>query len=125
MNAINSLNSDATFNRALTATGERFIPLQMSGDIELEHLHRYAIALSFATGKSVLDIASGEGYGSNLLAKVANSVIGVDISTDAISYAINRYPRKNLEFRHGCCARIAATCGYCLRALPVLLHGQQ
>jgi ubiquinone/menaquinone biosynthesis C-methylase UbiE len=90
----------------LPATGERFLPAQMSGDIELEHLHRYALALELAKGRTVLDIASGEGYGSNLLSQVATAVVGVDISPDAIVYARSRYPRGNLEFRQGSCAAI-------------------
>lgn len=60
-------------------TGERFVPEQQ-GNIELEHLHRYLCAAELSAQKDVLDIASGEGYGSSILARVARSVIGVDIS---------------------------------------------
>ena len=67
-------------------TGERYIPT-LEGEIKYEHLHRYALSLELARGKSVLDLASGEGYGSALLAKVAQSVIGVDIDPDAVKYA--------------------------------------
>ncbi len=70
-------------------------------DIAIEHLHRYAVAMNLAEGKAVLDIASGEGYGSNLLASVAKSVIGVDISEEAINYACQRYKRNNLKFLQG------------------------
>ena len=59
-------------------TGERFIP-SVGGQIEAEHLHRYAIAVFLAHDKRVLDIASGEGYGSNLIAQVASFVAGVDM----------------------------------------------
>lgn len=44
-----------------------------------EHLHRYALAKEIVKGQSVLDIASGEGYGSFLLSKKAKNVIGVEI----------------------------------------------
>jgi ubiquinone/menaquinone biosynthesis C-methylase UbiE len=67
----------------------------------LEHLHRYGIALSLCKGKRVLDIASGEGYGSNLLAGVAESVVGVDISEQAISHARAKYVRRNLRYQLG------------------------
>ena len=67
----------------------------------LEHLHRYAVAQSFATGKAVLDIASGEGYGSNLLADVASNVIGVDIDPEIIAHATKRYSKANLKFLQG------------------------
>jgi len=89
----------------LERTGERYIP-EMKGGIALEHLHRYAMACQFAKDKNVLDIASGEGYGSAMLAKVANHVIGVDISEEAISFATGKYSRDNLEFKVGSCAEI-------------------
>ncbi len=46
-------------------TGERFLPT-LDGNIAFEHLHRYALACLLARDKTVLDIASGEGYGSRL-----------------------------------------------------------
>jgi 2-polyprenyl-3-methyl-5-hydroxy-6-metoxy-1,4-benzoquinol methylase len=67
----------------------------------VEHLHRYAIAADLCRGKDALDIASGEGYGSNLLAKVAKSVVGVDISSEVIKQASVKYARANLTFRDG------------------------
>ena len=50
----------------------------------MEHIHRYLLARELARGRNVLDIACGEGYGSNLLAGVASSVIGVDIAAETI-----------------------------------------
>ncbi len=67
----------------------------------VEHLHRYALAADICGGKDVLDIASGEGYGSNLLAQAAKTVIGVDISTEAIDQAKAKYVRPNLRFLRG------------------------
>jgi 2-polyprenyl-3-methyl-5-hydroxy-6-metoxy-1,4-benzoquinol methylase len=67
----------------------------------VEHLHRYAMATTICGGKDVLDIACGEGYGSNLLTKNAKSVIGVDISNEAIESAKSKYPRPNLKFLCG------------------------
>ena len=64
-------------------TGERYMPTE-AGEIRLEHVHRYAVALAWARGKRVLDVACGEGYGTRLLATVAESVEGVDISADAV-----------------------------------------
>ncbi len=68
-------------SEVLAFTGERFVP-EVHGNIELEHLHRYLQACEIAVGKVVLDIASGEGYGSAMLARRAGKVIGVDISVD-------------------------------------------
>jgi len=84
----------------LTYTGERLMP-GISGKIAIEHLHRYAIAVEFSKGKKVLDIASGEGYGSNLISEYATTVIGIDISEEAIIHSQSTYKKENLNFRQG------------------------
>jgi len=91
--------------KSLAITGERFFP-GMSGFMELEHIHRYSLALTLSKGKQVLDVASGEGYGSHMLASVAASVIGVDISTEAIEHSRLKYSASNLEFRQGSCVNL-------------------
>ena len=78
----------------------------ISHSFATEHLHRYAIALAHAAGKSVLDIACGEGYGSNLLAAKAKTVIGVDLSSEAIEHASRKYGADNLQFKQGSAAEI-------------------
>lgn len=52
-----------------------------------EHVARYTFALPFVTGKSVLDIACGTGYGLAVLKEAASFVIGVDIAIDAAKEA--------------------------------------
>lgn len=89
----------------LPATGERFLTENKDESVA-EHLHRYSIAMALCSGKEVLDIASGEGYGSNLLASVAKSVVGIDVSPDAIEHASAQYQRANLRFVHGSASRI-------------------
>lgn len=87
-------------------TGERFVPTE-SGEIRHEHMHRYSWCLELARGCDVLDIASGEGYGSNLLADTAKSIVGVDISEEAIAHAREAYREKNnLRFEVGDAASI-------------------
>lgn len=86
-------------------TGERFMP-EVHGNIELEHLHRYLLASKVVAGKTVLDIASGEGYGSAMLARSAYKVTGVDISHEAVAHAQVKYQRENLDYRQGSCAAI-------------------
>ena len=82
-------------------TGERFIPTE-SGEIRYEHMHRYAWAAGLCGGKDVLDIASGEGYGSTLLAGSARSVVGVDLSAAAVAHARQKYAATtNLRFEQG------------------------
>jgi len=81
-------------------TGERFLP-EVTGGIALEHKHRYLHAAMYVQGKDVLDIASGEGYGSAILSNVAKSVVGVDISSEAVAHAQNKYVAHNLQFCQG------------------------
>jgi SAM-dependent methyltransferase len=89
----------------LPFTGERYVP-KIQGDIELEHLHRYLFACKGVAGKCVLDIASGEGYGSAMLARTAQKVTGVDLSQEALFHAQARYQSENLDYRLGSCSAI-------------------
>lgn len=92
---------------ALEFTGERFVP-ECTREIWYEHWHRYQFAATFAAGKRVLDAACGEGYGSALLARTAASVVGVDISAEAVQHARERYGQQaNLRFEQGDCTALA------------------
>ncbi len=91
-------------NNELEWTGERFLP-RLSGDIALEHYHRYAFACSLAQRKRVLDIACGEGYGANMLADTAAHVLGIDIDPVTVAHASTVYRRPNLDFRQGFCTK--------------------
>lgn len=87
-------------------TGERYVPSE-AGEIRYEHLHRYAWCAPVLLGKDVLDIACGEGYGAALIAAHAASVIGVDISPEAVEHASAQYSRlSNLRFEQGSAAAI-------------------
>jgi SAM-dependent methyltransferase/glycosyltransferase involved in cell wall biosynthesis len=86
-------------------TGERFTP-GVHGEIEHEHLHRYLFALQLCTDRDVLDLASGEGYGSALLAQVARTVVGVDIDAESVRFAHENYARHNLSFQSGSATQI-------------------
>jgi glycosyltransferase involved in cell wall biosynthesis/SAM-dependent methyltransferase len=89
----------------LEYTGERFLPYvdpALSGaEIHYEHLHRYAFASLYVADKAVLDLASGEGYGTFLLSNTAKHVIGIDIDPGAVTHASDTYKRENIEFRQG------------------------
>jgi 2-polyprenyl-3-methyl-5-hydroxy-6-metoxy-1,4-benzoquinol methylase/predicted nucleic acid-binding Zn-ribbon protein len=87
-------------SQPLRATGER-LTTEVRGANVVEHYHRYFLARELARGKRVLDIASGEGYGSAYLAQVATSVVGVDIAAEAVEHAAANYQRPNLSFRIG------------------------
>ena len=84
---------------------ERYSP-ELIGNIEIEHMHRYALAREFVHGKRVLDLASGEGYGSHFLSQVAGQVIGVDIDEPSILNAQQKYIEPNLEYRVGTCSNV-------------------
>lgn len=87
-------------------TGERYVPA-LGGQIKYEHLHRYCLALDWAKGKVVLDVASGEGYGSVILARVATKVVGIDLSRECARYATQRYQDcHNLSFAAGSCGEL-------------------
>jgi 2-polyprenyl-3-methyl-5-hydroxy-6-metoxy-1,4-benzoquinol methylase len=79
-------------------TGERLVTDLDSVYGTFEHLHRYAVALELCKDKVVLDIASGEGYGTNLISGIARHVYGVDIYEEAILHAQKKYRRSNIEF---------------------------
>jgi ubiquinone/menaquinone biosynthesis C-methylase UbiE len=80
----------------LAFTGERFMP--EVAQIAFEHLHRYHFAARFCAGKQVVDVACGEGYGSQILSGVADSVTGIDISAEAVAHAAGRYGSDRLRF---------------------------
>ena len=89
----------------LTFTGERFLP-ECAGEMIYEHWHRYLIVRNYVAEKRVLDVASGEGYGSHLLSKAAASVVGADISADAVAHASSRYANENLRYVAADCTQI-------------------
>jgi SAM-dependent methyltransferase len=78
-------------------TGER-LTTAIGGQVQIEHYHRYLFARSLVAGLDVLDVASGEGYGSALLSQVARSVVGVEFSGPTVHGAIANFPRPNLRF---------------------------
>jgi GT2 family glycosyltransferase/SAM-dependent methyltransferase/glycosyltransferase involved in cell wall biosynthesis len=83
-------------------TGERYVPTLDAPEISYEHWHRYLYALTLVEGKTVLDIACGEGYGTALLAQKATRVVGIDVNVEAVAHAARTYLQPNLEFRTGC-----------------------
>jgi ubiquinone/menaquinone biosynthesis C-methylase UbiE len=81
-------------------TGERLETSIFNGNT-INHLHRYSIAMPFVKGKIILDIASGEGYGSHLMSEFASHVYAVDIDPDTVERAKNKYVKDNLKFLIG------------------------
>jgi 2-polyprenyl-3-methyl-5-hydroxy-6-metoxy-1,4-benzoquinol methylase len=83
----------------LTLTGERTLP-----DVPAEnywyrrHLAVYEWIGARVIGKRVVDMACGEGYGSEVLWRSAASVVGVDANPEAFEHARLRYVRQGLTF---------------------------
>lgn len=82
-------------------TGERAMPLAHNMDeaIMVEHWARYKYAAPKIKGLRVLDIACGAGYGSDLLADHAKSVVGGDIDPDTVEYCKSNYKKDNLDYQ--------------------------
>jgi SAM-dependent methyltransferase len=86
----------------LELTGERTLP-----DVPEEnywyrrHVAVYEWIAERCEGRRVVDLASGEGYGTDLLAQRAGEVIGVDANPEAFEHARARYRRPNLGFARG------------------------
>jgi 2-polyprenyl-3-methyl-5-hydroxy-6-metoxy-1,4-benzoquinol methylase len=95
----------------LPLTGERTLP-----DVPAEnywfrrHLVVYEWIAARAGGLRVVDMACGEGYGSNLLAQEAASVVGVDANPEAHEHARLRYVRPNLRFERDLVESFAEPC---------------
>ena len=80
------MNIDSEHESQLPWTGERYVP-QITGEIQLEHIHRYILAQEYAKDKDVLDIACGEGFGSAILETEGGRRLGED-SSIGIQYFI-------------------------------------
>jgi SAM-dependent methyltransferase len=82
----------------LSLTGERTLP-----DVPEEnywfrrHLAVYEWIAARAHGRRVVDLASGEGYGSAVLARTAASVVGVEANPEAFDHARAKYGQVRFE----------------------------
>src|SRR5882757_6472664 len=95
----------------LPLTGERTLP-----DVPEEnywfrrHLAVYEWISARVAGLRVSDLACGEGYGSDVLARTAAEVVGVDANPEAHEHAKARYTRANLRFERGLVESYAVPC---------------
>jgi SAM-dependent methyltransferase len=97
---------------ALALTGERTLP-----DVPEEnywyqrHLVVYEWIAAKVGGLRVVDMACGEGYGSDVLARRgARSVVGVDANPEAHQHARLRYMGENLRFERDMVERFDEPC---------------
>jgi len=77
---------------------ERYVPGTWSRIAEYEHLPRYLFARDIAEGRHALDFGCGTGYGTAILAQKAESVVGIDIDTEALAWARGHHKKPNLSY---------------------------
>lgn len=86
----------------LKSTGERSLPgPKSSAEVAYDHFTRYRLAERYVEGKDTIDLGCGAGDGTHHLAGRASSVVGVDLSEDAVAYASSRYRAPNLRYEAG------------------------
>ena len=86
----------------LEHTGERFLPgVTGTAEIAYDHIARYRFAERYIKGKKIIDLGSGAGYGAHSLSKLAQNVLGVAVSKEAVVYATWRYDAPNLHYEAG------------------------
>jgi ubiquinone/menaquinone biosynthesis C-methylase UbiE len=86
-------------------TGERMVPGESPSSTELQHWRRYRYFAHLATGR-VLDVASGEGYGTAVLSRASRLALGIDLSDVAVRGATRKYGRQALHFVRGNALRL-------------------
>jgi SAM-dependent methyltransferase len=95
----------------LALTGERTLP-----DVPAEnywfrrHLAVYRWIAERCAGLDVIDMASGEGYGTDVLAARATTVTGVEANPDAFEHARLKYTRPGVKFVRDMVEMYSAPC---------------
>lgn len=91
----------------LDFTGERLVPDKSPAHLVAEHRARYKFAVKFIEGMNVIDIGCGEGYGSYLMGGFAETVVGVDLSEEAVVNALELYSSDKVDFKTGDVTRLS------------------
>jgi SAM-dependent methyltransferase len=81
-------------------SGERMIPaFHHEAVVYAEHIVRYLFATRFVRGKRVLDVASGVGYGADLLKSAgAAEVVALDRSAEAVKYGKKHHSKSRPDY---------------------------
>ena len=89
-------------------TGERVVPGTTPENIFRESEMRYVFAGQFVRNRSVIDVASGTGIGTQYLMKAgARSCYGFDMNMESLLYAISAYSDRGCRFGACDAARLA------------------
>jgi SAM-dependent methyltransferase len=90
----------APVDDVLTLTGERTIP---GLDVENYWFRRHEVVYQQlaprCAGREVLEAGCGEGYGADLISRIARRVIALDYDETTVAHVRARYPR--VEVMHG------------------------
>lgn len=90
----------SAYSADLPLTGERTVPgLAEENYWFRRHEVVYARLAPRCAGRDVLEAGCGEGYGADLISRVANRVIGLDYDETTVAHVRSRYPR--IEMLHG------------------------
>lgn len=89
----------------LEKTVERIVPKNFKSREEyllyLRHVFVYEVLESFLKPTDrVLEIGFGEGYGTKMISRFADTVIGLDVNEKAVNYAAKRYGSDHCSFKH-------------------------
>jgi SAM-dependent methyltransferase len=87
----------------LSKTSERLIPMTMKSAedhlLYLRHLFAYELAKQeIPAGSTVLEVGSGEGYGTSLLSQHVMRITGLDVDQGVIDHATEKYGSGNCSF---------------------------
>ena len=85
--------------RLIEWTGERCVPWAPDMQVVYEHLHRYLWAAEIVRGRRVLDLASGEGFGADILGRVASEVVGVELDEQTVEHSRLNYASDHVSFQ--------------------------
>lgn len=89
-------DDDQTANYAVNErlgikAAERIVPGANASPYMVQHVARYVWAMAACRGGSVVDLGSGDGYGTFMLSWVASRAIGIDVSQVAVDAARQSY----------------------------------
>jgi SAM-dependent methyltransferase len=90
-------------------TGERVIPGLVDADLFNEHVSRYKFAARLIPkAGAILDLGCGTGYGTVELFG-GTSIVGADVSAEAVAYARANYGREGVTFLEASCEALPLT----------------
>jgi SAM-dependent methyltransferase len=113
----------ATADDALPLTGERTVPgIAAENYWFRRHEAAYLFAVPLVSGRSVLEVGCGEGYGTALLAASAGAVLGLDYDAVTIAHAAARYPQAGFALGNLAAVPVGSTRIDVVATLQVIEH---